>query len=359
MVKELIKAGADVNMQDDIGWTALMCAVENGNENIVRELIDRGADVNMQANDGNTALTGAVTLNRENVVKELVERGATINIKTDDGWTALIIAAVNGNENIVKELIDREAEVNMQDNNGDTALMIAVKWGDENMVKKLIEAGANIYLKNKAKDTALDIARKKGYRGDEIARMLENIDKKLYICKLAERGDLSELQNLCKEIKKNQKEKSNQYFKYENEVDSDGKTALMRALENRQDYLAVYQIMNGASLNCKDNYGKSVFEYMLENKNVGILNLCLKKEPDKNQIINILLAKANGNNRAALWALNMIDLKDSHNKNVINRFIKDGRIRNDAIKILKDNGLERENTKTNEKKKSGMGLPQI
>ena len=139
------------------------------------------------------------------MVKELIKAGADVNMQDDIGWTALMCAVENGNENIVRELIDRGAKVNMQDNNGDTALMIAVKWGDENMVKKLIEAGANIYLKNKAKETALDIAREKGYRGGEIARMLENIDKKLYICKLAERGDLSELQNLCKEIKKNQK----------------------------------------------------------------------------------------------------------------------------------------------------------
>ena len=48
IVKLLLEHGADINLPDNYGHTALMMASLEGNTEIVRLLLDQGADVNVQ-----------------------------------------------------------------------------------------------------------------------------------------------------------------------------------------------------------------------------------------------------------------------------------------------------------------------
>ena len=56
VVRMLIEKGADPNIQDIIGWTALMKAAHKGNVEIAQILINNGADLNLKNIDGHTAL---------------------------------------------------------------------------------------------------------------------------------------------------------------------------------------------------------------------------------------------------------------------------------------------------------------
>ena len=47
-IRDLILKGADVNIKDIDGWTALIWAAEKGHKEIVEMLLDGGADVNVQ-----------------------------------------------------------------------------------------------------------------------------------------------------------------------------------------------------------------------------------------------------------------------------------------------------------------------
>lgn len=51
MVRALLECGADVNVQDDEGSTALMCACEHGRAEIVTLLLERpGCDISIVDN---------------------------------------------------------------------------------------------------------------------------------------------------------------------------------------------------------------------------------------------------------------------------------------------------------------------
>ena len=50
--RDLITSGAEVNIQKNNGWTALMEAAKNGHIDCLRELITSGAEVNIQKNNG-------------------------------------------------------------------------------------------------------------------------------------------------------------------------------------------------------------------------------------------------------------------------------------------------------------------
>jgi ankyrin repeat protein len=52
IVRMLIDAGADLNIQSYNGWTALHCCARNNRPEILRMLIDAGADKTIPTNDG-------------------------------------------------------------------------------------------------------------------------------------------------------------------------------------------------------------------------------------------------------------------------------------------------------------------
>jgi ankyrin repeat protein len=55
IVRILLEAGADPNVQQHGGWTALHAAAQHGDGALVRILLDHGADAGLQSDDGRTA----------------------------------------------------------------------------------------------------------------------------------------------------------------------------------------------------------------------------------------------------------------------------------------------------------------
>ena len=111
LVKELIKAGADVNMQvtdvaipGNSNYTALHCAASKCYTTIIMELIKGGADVNIASSDGTTPLHMAAEKGHEAGVVALMYAGADINAVMRDGHTPLYVAMHEKHERIVELL---------------------------------------------------------------------------------------------------------------------------------------------------------------------------------------------------------------------------------------------------------------
>ncbi|HEB74626.1 MAG TPA: ankyrin repeat domain-containing protein [Candidatus Desulfofervidus auxilii] len=114
----------------------LIQAVILGDVNKVKKLLEQGANVNLRDRNGMTALMLAVRKGQISVVKLLLEKEADVNTQDDFmGWTALILASALGYTNIVKLLLENGADVDIKDKNGMTALKYAMKNGHEEIVK--------------------------------------------------------------------------------------------------------------------------------------------------------------------------------------------------------------------------------
>jgi ankyrin repeat protein len=72
----LLAHGADINVQDEDGWTPLYLASTRGTLEAVRLLLKHGADVEVKNNNGKTALQEAAARGHDDVVKLLREHGA-------------------------------------------------------------------------------------------------------------------------------------------------------------------------------------------------------------------------------------------------------------------------------------------
>jgi ankyrin repeat protein len=162
-VRELIKAGADVNTIDPINLdTPLMAA--GSNIEVIKELIKNGANLEAENRDRKTVLSLACEHGDVPTIRILIGLGADINATSKDAMTILMTASMQGNIEVVRELIKAGADVNRQTFEQErTALMYGAEYIE--VVKELIEAGADVNIKDKDGKTALAYA--KLYSGED------------------------------------------------------------------------------------------------------------------------------------------------------------------------------------------------
>ncbi|MDD9901902.1 MAG: ankyrin repeat domain-containing protein [Alphaproteobacteria bacterium] len=118
----LLERGASPNDGDDRGDTPLRYAsCFRGDYDLALKLIDAGADVNVKNKHGRTALMEAVEHNQVNFVEKLLLKGADVNACDTIGVTSLMYAAAAGYLEITRFLLEKGADVEAVSKVGSTA----------------------------------------------------------------------------------------------------------------------------------------------------------------------------------------------------------------------------------------------
>ena len=156
-VRNLLRAGVDVNETHGDGMTALHWAAEHGDAELAGMLIYAGAIV-----DGGTRIGGYTPLHiasrhgHADVVKALLAAKADPADAThNSGALPLHLAAASPSPETVQALLDRGADVNAREGAwGQTPLTFAASAGRLEIVRLLLEAGADPSVTARVIDTA-------------------------------------------------------------------------------------------------------------------------------------------------------------------------------------------------------------
>ncbi|HZS10079.1 MAG TPA: ankyrin repeat domain-containing protein [Blastocatellia bacterium] len=134
------------NLRGMGGTTPLMQAALYGDAQAVRLLLEQGADPNLRNDAGATALMWAV--DDPEKTRLLIEHGANVNARSDDGRTPLLIAAEQfSNSGVIKLLLERGADLSAKSPNNlgyATVLSEAARTGDLALLRLLISRGAEV-----------------------------------------------------------------------------------------------------------------------------------------------------------------------------------------------------------------------
>jgi ankyrin repeat protein len=155
-VRLLLSKNANPNTRESNGGqNALMWAVSQRQAAVVEELIKHGADVQAGSKSGFTPLMFAAQQGDEDSARILLRAGAKPNdAQPKTGLTPLMIASAMANVKAVDVLLDNGADPNLADANGYTSLHRVVRDSDYGInlaakdsiltiVKSLLKHGAN------------------------------------------------------------------------------------------------------------------------------------------------------------------------------------------------------------------------
>lgn len=285
--EDLLDSGANIEARDGSDrQTALVFAANRGHIDIVRMLVNKKANINAQDDKGWTALSEASYRGRYDVVEFLLEKGATTLLSTS--W-------IDSREYGNALFWCVESRFN------DYKTKVAI-------VELLLENNAEPEGKNEDNLNTLQIAKQRNYK--EIVDLLEKYTKER-IAKLNEYALLEAIRNQnLSNVEKYLKKKVNpnsllpngesllnyavsaqnygivkillEYGANPNTQNVLGSTAFMTAVKYGNQSIVNLLLSYGVNKNQKDNQGRTALFYAVENNDITILSMLLDGGINKN-----------------------------------------------------------------------------
>jgi ankyrin repeat protein len=176
-VARLLAKGAEVNVKDGKGDTALGLAASIGEVESMKMLLAKGAEPDARNARGESPLIFATKCKCEGAVRVLLEKRVDVNVANTSfnsvrngpieqvKLTPLHRAVALGTLQTVRDLLAAGANVNARDGRACTPMHFAVATERQNadLVRTLIRAGADVNVRDKYQETPLDWAEKFGY----------------------------------------------------------------------------------------------------------------------------------------------------------------------------------------------------
>ena len=183
----LLMQGANTSIKDhEGGGTALLRAVDAGNEAMVKLLLDYNADIKIRDDLSRGLLHSAAIDGYEGIVQLLLQEGLEINAQDQNGKTPLHDASRNGNYKTAMLLRDSGANLSIKDKHGRTPWTIAWQYGKLNVMrildgKEIIESKIEHSSYPNVNSLPMWSIANLGFE-DDIKNMITNKPNEIYFC---------------------------------------------------------------------------------------------------------------------------------------------------------------------------------
>ncbi|XP_034531507.1 kinase D-interacting substrate of 220 kDa B [Notolabrus celidotus] len=275
IVQELIRRGANVNLDDVDCWTALISAAKEGHIEVVRELLENNANLEHRDLGGWTALMWAAYKGRTDVAQLLLDKGANPNITGQYSVYPIIWAAGRGHAEIVHLLLQHGAKVNCSDKYGTTPLIWAARKGHFESVMHLLANGADVDQEGANSMTALIVGVKGGYTEvvKELLKRNPNVnmtdkDGNTALAIAAKEGHTEIVQDLL------------DAGTYVNILDRSGETMLIGAVRGGHVEIVRALLNKYADIDVRGQDGKTALYWAVEKGNATMVRDILQCNPD-------------------------------------------------------------------------------
>ena len=141
LCKTLIKKHKfDVDISDNMGWTAFHHSAKNGSYELIKLFIDKGTDALLKTKKGRNCLHIATIYGHLNLCKILIKKHKfDVNVSNNMGWRALHYSALNGSYQLIQLFIKKGTNILLTTKDGDNCLHIAAANGHLSLCKTLIK----------------------------------------------------------------------------------------------------------------------------------------------------------------------------------------------------------------------------
>ena len=253
-VRALLQQSVNVNARQGDGTTALHWAVRNSDIDAVQTLIDSGANVSAANQQGVTPLALAALNGDARITERLIKAGADVAVAALDGTTVLMTAARAGSVPVIRLLIDRGADPNAREHRlGETALMWAAAEDHADAVTLLLARGANANATSDATKFPRQVF------GDGIVALSARLP----------RGGWTSLMYAARQGAVRAVAALAEGGADLDAADPDGTTALVLAIENAHNDVAIRLLQYGADPTVADSTGTAALYAAVEMNRLG------------------------------------------------------------------------------------------
>ena len=258
-LKLLLDNGADPDIRGEKdyhrhGWTALMYTAFKNYPDLATELLIKGADLNILNSSGESAIQLAQENDSHDAAKLLDAWGNQEALNQE-----MMTAARQGRERLVSGLLRAGADVQTRDESGETGLELAMKRGHKEAAEAFLNHGIIGFDREECdkiieRNMKLIEAAKSGDHEGMSAALGEGAE--ITYKALINAGSLNEI--YCLQILLDRG--ANPDLKDE----EDGQTVLMHAAKNNNIDIIAELLVKGADLNVLNNAGKSTIQLAKE-----------------------------------------------------------------------------------------------
>lgn len=156
-MKWLLSLGLDINVKDKEGNLPIHYTCISGELNTLMFLIQKGQPINEPNKKGYTPLHVACERGQLILAKALIDAGANFHLLTSNGRSPLHLCAEKGYWGPAQILILKGVDVDIRDKNGYTPLHLSAMNGEDRFVQLIVARGADICTKTNTGKTALDL----------------------------------------------------------------------------------------------------------------------------------------------------------------------------------------------------------
>jgi ankyrin repeat protein len=201
VARVLLDAGAWMEQRDSKGGTPLLIAAQCGSPTLVGFLLSRGADISALSNSGSSALMRASgnVMHGAAIVPLLVQAGVDVNFVSSYGSTALLHVCKLADDdalNFARALLESGAQTELRGpvhptllTTTFTPLLVAARFGTALMVELLLSRGADVHSCSSSGRSALRLAASNRHHGLAIIPLLLNADAGLDVDAIHSHGD--------------------------------------------------------------------------------------------------------------------------------------------------------------------------
>lgn len=154
LIKQKLNSGANINYTPKNETPALQILLNTykyqpKTKKIIHFLLENGANPNLKNSYGRTALHQSIYLFLPDMAKNLIDYKADVNATDNLGQTPLHFCAMFGFPELSKFLIQKGADINKQDTENKTPLYTAVEYYTNQVMLVLLKNNANCFTPSK------------------------------------------------------------------------------------------------------------------------------------------------------------------------------------------------------------------
>ncbi|KAI5933870.1 putative ankyrin repeat domain-containing protein 19 [Manis javanica] len=162
VVTVLVQRKCELNLCDNLERTPLIKAVQCQQEDCAR-ILDHGADPNVSDIYGNSALHYAACGECVTTVAQLLSHNADIEANNEEGFTPLLLAIRQRKYEMTKYLLTKGANVHAVDKKKRTTLMLAIDNGSTVIARLLLQQDIDVFSEDTLGWTAENYAHKRAF----------------------------------------------------------------------------------------------------------------------------------------------------------------------------------------------------